>query len=193
MRREFVSADADEDGIVKGMRGVSPLLRRKFALIDADGSGTLTRAEIVDFTNELLPLQAAASASRVVLTVSAEGLGLFDLLDVNRDQRLGLRELRSAQKIGLQANGDGDGSIVRDKIPRSFQLTVRLGTLEHPDQTASASGHGPSWFDRMDRNRDGDISRREFLGNDTAFRKLDRDADGLIGIDEALSVAAGSE
>ena len=37
----------------------------------------------------------------------------------------------------------------------------------------------------MDTNRDGDLSRREFLGSDEDFKKLDADADGLISAKEA--------
>jgi hypothetical protein len=37
----------------------------------------------------------------------------------------------------------------------------------------------------MDRNHDGDVSRREFLGTDEEFRKIDADGDGLISLDEA--------
>ena len=37
----------------------------------------------------------------------------------------------------------------------------------------------------MDRNGDGDVSRREFLGTDEEFRRLDRDGDGLISAEEA--------
>jgi Ca2+-binding EF-hand superfamily protein len=37
----------------------------------------------------------------------------------------------------------------------------------------------------MDRNHDGDVSRREFLGSEEAFRKIDRDSDGLISLEEA--------
>jgi hypothetical protein len=37
----------------------------------------------------------------------------------------------------------------------------------------------------MDRNQDGDISPREFLGRDEDFRKLDTDGDGLISTAEA--------
>jgi hypothetical protein len=33
----------------------------------------------------------------------------------------------------------------------------------------------------MDRNRDGDLSRSEFLGTSEQFKELDRDQDGLIG------------
>ncbi len=44
---------------------------------------------------------------------------------------------------------------------------------------------GPVWFRKMDRNRDGDVSRREFLGTDEEFRRIDADGDGLISAEEA--------
>jgi hypothetical protein len=37
----------------------------------------------------------------------------------------------------------------------------------------------------MDRNRDGDVSRKEWLGTDEEFRKIDTDGDGLISHEEA--------
>ena len=51
----------------------------------------------------------------------------------------------------------------------------------------SGAGAGPLWFRKMDRNRDGDVSRREFLGTDSEFRKIDTDGDGLISLEEAMA------
>ena len=55
-------------------------------------------------------------------------------------------------------------------------------------QAAAAAGQptaGPLWVRKMDRNRDGDVSRREFLGTEAEFRKIDGDGDGLISAQEA--------
>jgi hypothetical protein len=37
----------------------------------------------------------------------------------------------------------------------------------------------------MDRNRDGDVSRKEWLGTEEEFRRIDTDGDGLISLAEA--------
>ena len=44
---------------------------------------------------------------------------------------------------------------------------------------------GPLWFRKMDRNGDGDVSRKEWLGTEEDFRKIDTDGDGLISAAEA--------
>jgi hypothetical protein len=88
-----------------------------------------------------------------------------------------------------------------DDMPHSYLLTVRRGTAESgalaaqeavfdrlyglSDYAEVALGHGPAWFRKMDKNRDGDLSRKEFLFSDELFRKIDTDGDGLISVEEA--------
>src|SRR5262249_17362573 len=76
-------------------------------------------------------------------------------------------------RVSLQpgpANGNTYG-------PRVFAIST-LGGMQQPPLPARTAG--PAWFRKMDRNRDGDVSRREFLGSDEEFKKIDTDGDGLI-------------
>ena len=59
-----------------------------------------------------------------------------------------------------------------------------LGTVGVDSQPARAPV-GPLWFQRMDRNQDGDLTWKEFLGPRRVFEELDTDHDGLIDAKEA--------
>ncbi|TWU05158.1 hypothetical protein CA54_58460 [Symmachiella macrocystis] len=54
----------------------------------------------------------------------------------------------------------------------------------HNNQMVSTA----EWFLAMDRNRDGDISSRKFIGDSMAFQRLDRDGDRLISLDDYLKI-----
>ena len=50
-------------------------------------------------------------------------------------------------------------------------MVARVGARFRPRGRPAA---GPAWFRRMDRNRDGGVSRREFLGTREQFERLDQ-------------------
>jgi Ca2+-binding EF-hand superfamily protein len=187
-RQQFEAADAGRRGFV-GARQVedSPALAALFRLADRDGDGKLTAGELDAFLN----LHARGAESFVTLTVTDESPGLFELLDEDGDGRLSLRELHTAWDRLAALDRDGDGRLSRDELPRRLCLRLTLGTpaprsAVSPRTAAPAAGpRGPAWFRRMDRNGDGYVSRREFLGSPEDFRKLDRDGDGLISPEEA--------
>jgi Ca2+-binding EF-hand superfamily protein len=198
---QFRTADKDNNGYLdKKEAQQSPLYRNLFALLDRDGDGKLYEKEVVAYLDKMKELQGAALKSCASLAVRDQGRGLFDLVDSNSDGRLGVRELRRMVQLIDQLDRDGDGQISHGEIPHKYRVDVRrgpangnqfapravairrLGTNEPPLPERNA---GPRWFRKMDRNHDGDVSRREFLGTDEEFRKIDTDGDGLISPEEA--------
>src|SRR5207247_3380300 len=95
---------------------------------------------------------------------------------------------------------DGAGCLSLNEIPRRHQLGAQRGgaggdslsgvvaftTMGFMSAPKPERKEGPLWFRKMDRNRDGDVSRREFLGTEEQFRRIDADGDGLISVDEAM-------
>ena len=124
---------------------------------------------------------------QVRLKVGDVAQRLFERLDVDIDRRLSPRELSAtaaAQTIDLS------------RMTREFRITAEtdaINLLPVGEMTASARllpvvrdrQEGPAWFRMMDRNRDGDVAWREFLGPRSAFDHYDRDGDGLISPLEA--------
>src|SRR5262249_36588404 len=118
------------------------------------------------------------------------------VIDVDQDHRLSRRELAHAGSALLAYDRDGDGAITAVELGGRFQAALEFGrpllfrtaTMARGDATGpvvNAPTAGPDWFRKMDRNRDGDVSRHEFLGPLAAFKKLDADGDGLISAAEA--------
>src|SRR5581483_1485747 len=153
------------------------------------------------FLEQARGLQRRAQAGCATLASSDQSRGLFDLRDVNRDGRLSVREMRGAAALLDKLARAGRDYLTRADIPRSYQLAVRRGPAGADGGQAAAFAAlyggpgqaqgpaaptaGPAWFRKMDRNRDGDVSPREFLFAEELFRRLDADGDGLISPEEA--------
>ncbi len=196
----FRNADADENGTLdKGEANQNLLLSRSFALLDRNADDKLSEKEILAYLDSVLLAQARTLAGRPTAVISGEGRGLFDLLDRNRDGRLSLREMREAGDVVAAWDKDRDGGLSREELPTCYQLLLGRGQAVQgrfglpafavlppggPGAPAELGG-GPLWFRKMDRNLDGDISLREFLGTPDEFKKLDTDGDGLINMEEA--------
>jgi Ca2+-binding EF-hand superfamily protein len=201
LRTQFRAADQDNNGYLdKNEARSSRFFGAMFQVLDADGDGKLFEKEVRAYLDAYQKLQGQATTRCATLTASDRGQGLFDFLDTNHDGRLSQREMRQAVKLLAALDRDGDGYISRAEIPRNFQFIVSQGVAStntdgRDQRVATGDGMqspalpvptaGPLWFRKMDRNHDGDVSRREFLGSDETFDRIDTDGDGLISVEEA--------
>jgi Ca2+-binding EF-hand superfamily protein len=201
-RNQFKQADVEGKGFIDEKQAQNNrLLRGLFKAMDRDGDGKVTEKEFHAYLDHLQELSKRARFANVTLVLSDQSRGLFDLLDVNRDGRLSVREMRGAAKLLDQFDRNGKGFLTKADIPRSYQVTLRRGSASTGGAAAAASfldlyrassrsepespSRGPLWFRKMDRNRDGDVSRKEFLFSEELFRQIDTDGDGLISLEEA--------
>jgi len=188
----FRTVDRQNKGFVELKKLQDPqlqYLRGIFELADHDGDGKVTLKEFDSYLN----LQAEAPNCVLTLSVAELGQGLFEILDTNSDGRLSVRELRTAWKRLSEYDHNKDGAVSESEIPHQFQLTLTPGANPYPyvrpipgqTQPVRVATAGPLWFRKMDRNGDGDVSPREFLGTPEKFKLLDEDGDGYISIEEA--------
>jgi Ca2+-binding EF-hand superfamily protein len=159
-------------------------LRALLEVADRDGDGKLTEKEMLAWVD----LAAEGANRTTTVSFTEAGRGLFQVLDADQDGRLSVRELRNAWRRLARLDRHRRGRVGRDDIPLQYQIAVARGVGYRPvglNAPAVRSARGPEWFRKMDRNGDGDVSPREFLGSRADFRKIDADDDGLISALEA--------
>jgi Ca2+-binding EF-hand superfamily protein len=185
-RKRFLAAftefDLDADGTLDDKElGATKATQfqslRAFA--DSNGDGKLDRKELAAW----LDLQEQIAKGHVLLTILDHGAGLFELLDADHDGSLSVRELRTAWDRLKASSCIIDGKFGREKLPRHLIATVSHGHPQHP--LGKTVRGGPEWFLAMDRNGDGDVSRREFTGPADVFDRFDLDKDDLLSAEEA--------
>jgi hypothetical protein len=168
-------------------------------VISVDAGG-----DFVEFSAAQAPTDesGAANASQLAVGAVIDGNPIERLLDHDHDGRLTLRERQELAGLLAALDDDQNGAVSIDEIPVPIRLAVTLGPQVHrllatPTGAAraiaprSSAPTAPDWFVSMDRNRDSDLSRSEFLGTAEQFRQFDADGDGLLSVAEAVKLAAG--
>jgi Ca2+-binding EF-hand superfamily protein len=193
--RTFNALDVDGNGYLDA-KETAMLIRFQrglFDMLDADSDGKIFAEEMEKYVTVLGEPKATTARVNVYDT----GRGFFEALDTNGDGRLSMREMKAATKsLQNMARRNADKLSPEDPI-RNFHIEFVRGyfVLFGPtDQTVAQTPSferpptaGPIWFQRMDRNNDGDLTWNEFLGPREVFHRIDKDGDGLIDPQEAAA------
>jgi Ca2+-binding EF-hand superfamily protein len=191
--RKFNSLDLDANGYLSRDETAQRLRfeRELFELIDADGDDKIFAEEMRAYVLALA--EPAASTCRI--NVYDGGFGFFLALDANADGRVSERERRQSGASLAKLERDGIAGISANEPVRHFHVEFSRGSYqlfgpsEQPAaETPAFQRHqlaGPVWFQRMDRNNDGDLIWNEFLGPRWVFDQLDADSDELLDPSEA--------
>jgi len=190
-KKGYVDKSQEKDNAMQ------PFLFYIFPQADENGDGKLTRKELLAW----LALVADGNTCFVTIQVEDIGRSLFNVIDRNSDGQLSIREMRTAWERVKPLCKDGTGLEQKD-LPRTLRITLGQGNTFYrgvvvqsfggpmmPGQRAGV-GSVPVWFTKMDRNFDGDISPKEWLGTEEEFRMIDTDGDGLISAAEARAYEA---
>ncbi len=194
---QFAAADLDKNNYLDDKEaGRSGTFRESFAEFDKDADGKL-------FENEMTVVvdgRMKAARSRTRMDINSRGRNLFGILDLDRNRSLSRRELAQAVKRIALWDTDSDRAISEAEIPQLYQISFGPGQPEFqgvqiPGQvqrsigdTTSPLSAAPVWFEKLDRNRDSELTRREFPGTIAEFQKLDQNSDGVVDTAEATLV-----
>jgi Ca2+-binding EF-hand superfamily protein len=182
-----------EPGEFASLRGINAA----FEEVDSDGDGKVFLDEVDRFAR----LGSYLAQCAVEMEVESIEKPLFGILDTNLDRRLTAREFATGHERMKEFDNDHDELLNEAELDALRRFRVRFAFVVPPAvrperdtrmnanrRMPVASGQsftGPSWFQKMDRNQDGDVTWREFLGPKSAFDLLDTDACGWIDRTEA--------
>ena len=164
------------------------LMARHLGLFDADGDGVLSREEYEAGARQIFDLLDANADGRLEESEMGRNLGqvlmpseararqIMLLFDENRDQKIAPEECLLAPKAFAELDANQSGALEEDDLGK---LTlVRAALLQDPERRATAL------LAELDANQDGRLAEAEFPLGQAAFRKADRDGDGVLGPEE---------
>ncbi|MCA9068922.1 MAG: hypothetical protein KDA84_08370, partial [Planctomycetaceae bacterium] len=198
LKLQFQAIDRDKNGYID--KEESQRLGNANAIFQELDLDRDEKVFLEEWTEQILPL-AELLSRQIRLTVTDRGRDLFRILDSDGNNQISTREFWAMPDRAVLWDRDSDGHITLSEVPSQYRFVVSQGDFTGiagsnqnvvvvpspgmPMRATNPSSRGPHWFQRMDRNNDGDLSIREFLGSLDDFKKLDEDQDGLISPREA--------
>ena len=181
--------DVNKDGYLtpeEAKRELAPDLQ-PFEAMDANQDGMVFPVELAAYLSRR---DAYAFTQTQVRAGGRQGL-LFNQLDVDRNGELSARELADTANKLRALDRTNDGRIAQQDTASGFSIAVARSSrgddafVRQADAPAIRTD-APDWFQGMDLNQDGDISKREFIGAAEDFGRLDSSGDGFLTVEEAI-------
>ncbi len=196
--RQFNAMDADANGYLSRDEVAERIRfqRELFELMDTDADDKVFADEMKEFVRA----RAEPKAATCVMNLYDTGNGFFMALDANADGRVSEREKRNAASSLAKLDRDGQPGIKQTEPVRHFHIEFVRGSYQlfGPSEQLVAetpafqqrTPSGPIWFQRMDKNNDGDLVWNEFFGHIELFHQLDADHDELLDPQEAAKAVS---
>jgi Ca2+-binding EF-hand superfamily protein len=161
------------------------------------GEGSAAESISLPIGGTTVAFSAVQSGKSDQISIGAinDGYPILPVIDPNDDGRFTIRERRKLVDSLLKFDRNLDGSLSDDETQATIRVCFGLGPQVHRELVALRQVNpksktpvvtGPDWFVRMDRNKDNDISSKEFSGKKEHFADLDTDGDALVSAQEAL-------
>jgi Ca2+-binding EF-hand superfamily protein len=196
-KAQFMALDRDKNGYLEKTEvpEQTPGMDATFESFDADSDGKVYEPEIVAYLDQ----RNAVVRAQVRARVADQEDALFTALDTDGDGRLNTREIRKSPERLREIDRNSDGRLQSHEIPGSMVVGFVRGNAQQDAQLFSApasvaatvDASVPRWYRGMDANSDGEISRREFFGDQVQFDRIDTDHDGFILPQEAQKSVEG--
>lgn len=184
--KAFADADKDSDGVLNAeeFMPLGTLANLTLSAADSDKDGHVGESELAS----VLERREGVAGLLMTLTSNRRSSPLLFWLDSDSDGRLGERELTQCQ-TKLKSVVDASRPLSLADFPTPLRIEFERGTasatLRLPptnESQAEVTNTVPQrdWFDETDRNGDGELSRREFIGSARLFDQLDTNGDGFV-------------
>ena len=173
-RQNMAFFDKNKDGIIQ--KDEYPGDQTKFREFDKNRDDALSLAETTAMAEE----EIADIRKKMKSPNRYEFLTLFDS---DKDNNVSLDEYDGPTAEFKRYDKDGDGVVTYEEL-----YPEKMAEKMRKYDKGEAMGPKPedlSILETLDANKDGKVARDEFKGNDDAWKRLDRNGDGVVTIADA--------
>lgn len=171
VRQDMAMFDKNKDGVIQ--KDEYPGDQVKFRKFDRNKDGALSLAETMTMAEE----EIADIRDKMKSPNRYEFLVLFD---IDKDNNVSQDEYDGPAAEFKRYDKDADGVVTYDEL-----YPERMADRMKKYEEMGPRPEDLSILETMDKNKDGKVSRDEFKGTDDAWKRLDRNSDGVVTIADA--------